>query len=206
MQVRSFSYAHAHQGTPCSAALARILSSMSVTLRTSVTPRPCPRSSHRRSTSKTSAARTWPMCGGPWTVSPQTYMEACPARRGVKSRTARAAVSYRRRLTARSLRTWARAARSALETDRRPLGAALLRRADHEHRCARDRWASQVEGERQARLVLSRGDVDRVGGGVATVRELPGEGERARAAVRGDLGRHPVGGGGAAALPGRRVE
>ena len=45
------------------------------------------------------------MCGGPCTVSPQTYIEACPARRGVKSRTARAAVSYRRRLTARSLRS-----------------------------------------------------------------------------------------------------
>src|SRR3954469_25390489 len=51
------------------------------------------------------AERTCPTCGGPWTVSPQTYIDARPGCTGVKSRAARAAVSYRRRLTGRSLRS-----------------------------------------------------------------------------------------------------
>jgi hypothetical protein len=55
-KARSFRYATCHQGTPSPAATARILSSMSVTLRAIVTAVPvC--SSQRRSTSTASPER-----------------------------------------------------------------------------------------------------------------------------------------------------
>ncbi len=84
-------YASAHQGSSA-VALASTLSSMSVTLRTKVT-RPKRWASHRRSRSKLSAARTWPMCGPDCTVGPQTYMVTFPGSLGVRSRSACAFVS-----------------------------------------------------------------------------------------------------------------
>ena len=67
----SLRYDTAYQASPDSADLARILSSMSVTLRMSETSRPWPRVIHRRRTSNATAKRTCPRCGGACVVSPQ---------------------------------------------------------------------------------------------------------------------------------------
>src|SRR3954470_22939513 len=100
-------YASAHHSSvppaACAAsAFTRILSSMSVTLRTSVTSNPR-YVIHRRSWSYTSAERRWPMCGDDWTVGPHTYMPTSPSRSGTKSRRAPAFVSKSRRVTPTSL-------------------------------------------------------------------------------------------------------
>ena len=65
---------------------------MSVTFRQKVTRYPLA-SSQRISTSKHTAERRWPMCGGACTVAPHRYIDASPGVSGVNSRTARAAVS-----------------------------------------------------------------------------------------------------------------
>ena len=70
MKARSKVAAHSHHGRPASAALLRILSSMSVTLRMKATSKPFA-VSQRRSTSNATPLRTWPMCGRPCTVAPQ---------------------------------------------------------------------------------------------------------------------------------------
>ncbi|CPU64074.1 Uncharacterised protein [Mycobacteroides abscessus] len=69
VNARSYVAAQAHQGSPASADFARILSSMSVTLRMSVTRAP-PRRSQRMSTSNATAERMCPMWGAAWTVAP----------------------------------------------------------------------------------------------------------------------------------------
>ena len=57
------------EATPSALAVRRILSSMSVTFRQNVTRYPLA-VSHRSSTSKHTAERRWPMCGGACTVAP----------------------------------------------------------------------------------------------------------------------------------------
>ena len=80
-------------GTPSACAVRRILSWMlSVTFRQKVTRYPLA-SSRRISTSKATAERRWPMCGGACTVAPHRYTDTRPGVIGVNSRTARAAVS-----------------------------------------------------------------------------------------------------------------
>ena len=78
--------------TPSALAVARILSSTSVTFRQKVTRYPLA-SSHRISTSKHTPDLRWPMCGGACTVAPHRYTDTSPGMMGVNSRTARAAVS-----------------------------------------------------------------------------------------------------------------
>ena len=92
MNARWFRSATIQGGTPSGWAVRRILSSMSVTLRQKVTRYPLA-SSQRIRTSKHTAERRWPMCGGACTVAPHRYTDAWPGVIGVNSRTARAAVS-----------------------------------------------------------------------------------------------------------------
>jgi hypothetical protein len=65
---------------------------MSVTFRQNVTEYPLA-SSHRISTSKHTADRRWPMCGGACTVAPHRYADTSPGLIGVNSRTERDKVS-----------------------------------------------------------------------------------------------------------------
>src|SRR4051794_9417260 len=95
--------AQAHHGSPASTALARILSSMSVTFRMSVTRLP-DRRSQRTRTSNATAERRWPMCGADCTVAPHRYTPTSPGTSGTKSRTVRVAVSKRRRVTSQGYR------------------------------------------------------------------------------------------------------
>src|SRR5699024_6317593 len=88
----------AHHGAPASADFTRILSSMSVTLRTWVTSRPL-RSSQRTSTSKATKVRRWPRWGAPCVVGPQTYNDTAPSRTGVSGAVVRVAVSCSWRVT-----------------------------------------------------------------------------------------------------------
>ncbi len=81
-----------HHGTPAVPATARILSSMSVTLRQNVTRYPLAES-HRDRTSKATADRTCPMCGGACTVAPHRYSETRPGSIDSNSRVWRLAVS-----------------------------------------------------------------------------------------------------------------
>ena len=98
MNARWLRSATIHSGTPSACAVRRILSSTSVTLRQKVTWYPLA-SSQRISTSKTTAERRWPICGGACTVAPHRYTDAWPGVIGVNSRTARAAVSCRCNVT-----------------------------------------------------------------------------------------------------------
>ena len=76
---------------------------MSVTFRQKVTRYPLA-SSQRISTSKHTADRRWPMCGGACTVAPHRYTDAWPGVIGVNSRTARVAVSWSCNVTLLRLR------------------------------------------------------------------------------------------------------
>src|SRR6516225_7992885 len=95
LNARWFRSDTAHQGTPSPWATLRILSSMSVTFRQNVTWYPLAPSQRTRM-SKLTPDLMWPMCGGACTVAPHRYTDAFPGVRGVNSRTARAAVSWRR--------------------------------------------------------------------------------------------------------------
>src|SRR4051794_5127548 len=95
--------AQAHHGSPASTALARILSSMSVTFRMSVTRLP-DRRSQRTRTSNATADRRCPMCGADCTVAPHRWTPTSPGTSGTKSRTVRVAESKRRRVTRQGYR------------------------------------------------------------------------------------------------------
>src|SRR5215469_14668226 len=68
---------------------------MSVTFRQNVVWYPLA-ASQRTRMSKLTPDLMCPMCGGACTVAPHRYTDAFPGMRGVNSRTARAAVSWRR--------------------------------------------------------------------------------------------------------------
>ena len=87
-----------HGATPSACAVRRILSSMSVTFRQNVTEYPLA-CSHRFMTSKQTAERRWPMCGGACTVAPHRYTDTSPGLSGVNSRTERDAVSWNCKVT-----------------------------------------------------------------------------------------------------------
>src|SRR5215469_2927620 len=95
VNARWFRSDTSHQGTPSPRATLRILSSMSVTFRANVTWYPLA-ASQRTRMSKLTPDLMWPMCGGACTVAPHRYTDAFPGMSGVNSRTARAAVSWRR--------------------------------------------------------------------------------------------------------------
>ena len=71
---------------------------MSVTFRQNMTWYPLA-FSQRTKMSKLTPDRMCPMCGGACTVAPHRYSDTTPGRIGVKSRTARAAVSWMRSVT-----------------------------------------------------------------------------------------------------------
>src|SRR6478735_3102915 len=74
--------------------------------------------------SKLTPERMCPMCGGAWTVAPHRYTPTRPSCRGTKSRTCRAGVSYRRRVTAHSLEVGAApASQAGCGSQRRESGA-----------------------------------------------------------------------------------
>ena len=77
--------------TPLSFARRMIRSSTSVKFRTNVTRYPLDRR-YRRSTSKTSAERAWPMCEKSYTVTAQTYIRISPEASGTSSSLVRVSV------------------------------------------------------------------------------------------------------------------